>query len=287
MNLRFWSALRLHEWAFGLFLLITSVRLLAAGAYGLGLAFAGMATTVPLMVYAATRWSGLLTARVRLGLFPVWINLVYPLLGAAVVRLGLGPRDELLEKWDIALFGVTPAKALSGWNHSAVTDFLSACYLLFFPAVLAAFLVALRCPRNAGVRLFNGLVTIYAIGFFGYTLIPASGPHLAMAGEIPQPREGGMLTRLNAGLVLKGSNRVDVFPSLHTAVTVFLMGLLWLRCRPWFWLLLIPAAGLCSATLYLGYHYAVDLAAGLLLAACGLLLATNSLPSYEPTHPRV
>jgi membrane-associated phospholipid phosphatase len=147
--------------------------------------------------------------------------------------------------------------------------------MLFFPGVLAAFFVALLRPEPGGARLFDGLISLYGLGFLGYTLIPAAGPHLAMPEAFPAALTGGWLTRTNAALVASGSNRVDVFPSLHTAITVFLMGSLWPRHRRVFLSLLIPAAGLGMATLYLRYHYAVDLLAGLLLAAAALALNRN------------
>ena len=41
--------LRLHEWAFGLFLLITSCRLLVASGFSQAAVFVVMAATIPLM----------------------------------------------------------------------------------------------------------------------------------------------------------------------------------------------------------------------------------------------
>jgi len=81
---------------------------------------------------------------------------------------------------------------------------------------------------------------------------------------------------------------VDVFPSLHTAVTVFLMGWLWPRKRSLFFALLVPAAGICVSTIYLRYHYAVDVAAGLCLAGIGLWLSslTNKKHELDPRFQR-
>jgi len=277
--------LRLHEWAFGLFLLVTAVRLLlVVGASQSALEFAAMAVAVPLVAVVATRRPGPVSARVRLLLFPVWVNLAYFKLGGVVAALGPGLRDAELLGWDRMMLGETPAMWLGGWGRPLLTEFLSACYMLFFPAVLAAFVVALLRPETVGVRLFNGLITIYAIGFLGYTLVPAAGPYLAMAELLPPPPPGGYLTSINAGLVAAGSNHVDVFPSLHTAIAVFLIGTLWPRHRRWFGVLLVPTLGLCAATLYLRYHYAVDLAAGLILAGCGWLCSSLTNQSHEP-HP--
>jgi membrane-associated phospholipid phosphatase len=267
---------RPHEVIFGTFLLITAARLLAAGgAAGLCLAFLGMAATIPAMAMVATRRPSVTMERVRLALFPVLVNVVYWQLGPVVGHLGSNNWDAALLRADRIVLTDTPAVLLGAWTPPLLTDFLSGCYLLFFPAVLVAFFIALRRPAPDGARLFDGLISLYGIGFLGYTLIPAAGPHLAMPEAFPAALTGGWLTRTNAALVASGSNRVDVFPSLHTAITVFLMGSLWPRQRRVFFALLIPAAGLGAATLYLRYHYAVDLLAGLLLAAAALAFTRN------------
>ena len=267
---------RPHEVIFGGFLLVTAARLLAAGnAAGLCLAFAGMAASVVVMAKAATRWPSTTMSRVRLALFPVLVNVVYWQLGPVVAHLGSNNWDAALLRADRIVLTDTPAVLLGGWTTPPLTDFLSGCYMLFFPGVLAAFFIALLRPEPGGARLFDGLISLYGLGFLGYTLIPAAGPHLAMPEAFPAALTGGWLTDTNAALVASGSNRVDVFPSLHTAITVFLMGSLWPRHRRVFLALLIPAAGLGVATLYLRYHYAVDLLAGLLLAAAALALNRN------------
>jgi membrane-associated phospholipid phosphatase len=276
--------LRPHEVIFGAFLLITAGRLLAAGgAAGLCLGFAGMAAAIVVMAMIATNRTSLAMERVRLALFPVLVNVVYWQLGPVVKHLGSNNRDAALLRADRMLLTDTPAVLLGAWTPPLLTDFLSGCYLLFFPGVLAAFFVALLRPEPHGARLFDGLIGLYGIGFLGYTLIPAAGPHLAMPDAFPAALTGGWLTETNAALVASGSNRVDVFPSLHTAITMFLMGSLWPRRRRVFLALLLPAAGLLTATLYLRYHYAVDLLAGLLLAASALYLTRNP-DSHEP-HP--
>ncbi len=275
--------LRLHpfEWLFGSFLALTGVRLLAAGAWGMSAAFMLMVAAIILTALAATRWPTRAMARVRLALFPVLVNVIYCGLGAVMHQLPSDNWDAALLRMDRTLLGETPAVAWSPAIHPVVTEILSGCYLLFFPAVMAAFIAAILQPKPYGVKLFNGLIGMYALGFLGYTLVPAMGPHLAMPEAFTEPLTGGFLTRTNAALVLNGSNHVDVFPSLHTAITLFLMGWLWRHHRRLFPIFLLPAVGLCAATLYLRYHYAVDVAAGILLAGIGLRLARNSDTSHE------
>jgi len=278
-------ALRLHEWAFGLFLLITALRLLAHGALGVGLEFATMAASIPVVAALASRRDGWLWEKGRLLLLPLLIGLSYFRLGVVVESFGSDLQDEILLTMDRALFVETPAVMWVPWNHPLLTEFMSLCYFLFYPAMIVAYATGVLWKNSGGVPFFNGLIPIHAIGFLGYTLVPAAGPHLAFAALLPPPADGGWITELNAWVVT-GSNHVDVFPSLHTAVTVFLMAVLWREQRRWFHLLLIPATGLCLATLYLRYHYAVDVITGTALAALGLALmhlSSKRIPSPKST----
>jgi membrane-associated phospholipid phosphatase len=81
------------------------------------------------------------------------------------------------------------------------------------------------------------------------------------------PLSGGFLTRLNATIVAQGSSVYDVFPSLHVLVTCVLLNHDWRYVRRRFQVMVLPALGLLFSTIYLRYHYAVDLAAGFALFA--------------------
>ena len=169
----------------------------------------------------------------------------------------------------------------------AATELMSACYLLLMPYIL---LSCLRWWRRAPARLdlarrfHAGLLTLYAAGFLGYLLVPAAGPYLAMPDAFDAPLRGGWLTALNDAVVRAGSTRVDVFPSLHVAVSAYLLGfdarVEPARARRW----ALPVAGLWLSTLYLRYHYGVDVVAGLALAATALTLALRRHASPAPSH---
>lgn len=278
--------LHLHEILFGAFLLATAGRLVAAESWSLGMGFVGMAAGIGIAAAASERWPAVAMMRMRLLVLPVLVNVVYCLLGTVVAQLQSANCDAGLLRADRWLLGETPAVWCGTFIHPLLTDFLSGCYLLFLPSVLAAFVVTLARPAPSGVRFFNGLFGVYALGFLGYTLVPAAGPHLATPHAFAVPLEGGWLTRANALMVGGGSNHVDVFPSLHTAVTVFLMGWLWSRNRRLFLACLLPAAGICISTVYLRYHYAIDVAAGVVLAGIGLWLSNLTQQPHE-LDPRI
>jgi membrane-associated phospholipid phosphatase len=127
-----------------------------------------------------------------------------------------------------------------------------------------------RRDLETAKKLFAGLFTIYGIGFLGYTLLPAGGPWVALAERYQGPLAGGPLTRLHDWIVVNGTNGVDVFPSLHCALTAFALFFDRVhhpsRYRRW----LFPIALLWASTIYLRYHYAVDVLAGFALAVAAL-----------------
>jgi len=71
-------------------------------------------------------------------------------------------------------------------------------------------------------------------------------------------------------LLLKMEGRIpDAFPSGHALIAMIVLVLSWRLHRRVFWWLLPFASGLILATMYLRYHYVVDvLAAALLLPMC-------------------
>jgi membrane-associated phospholipid phosphatase len=118
-----------------------------------------------------------------------------------------------------------------------------------------------------------GLFTLYGIGFLSYTLVPAGGPHRWMTFDVPLAGIfvlPAMLDTVNAG-----SNGVDVFPSLHLAVSLYLLVFDWWHARPRFWIALVPCILLWLSTVLLRFHYFVDLIGGMLLAILGLMAAVN------------
>ena len=69
-------------------------------------------------------------------------------------------------------------------------------------------------------------------------------------------------------IVKDGVTGMDVFPSLHTALPLFITAFLWRDGRRLAAILLAPVSlGIVVSTVFLRYHYGVDVLAGMLLAA--------------------
>jgi membrane-associated phospholipid phosphatase len=181
--------------------------------------------------------------------------------------LGLPLRDGALLALDRALFGETPAVALAHVASSSLTNALSGCYLSYQVYLHAALAWALLGGLEAARRLYRLLFSLFAAGLVGYLLVPAVGPGQAFPTLFPAPLQGGALAGANAWVVSHGSSAYDVFPSLHIAITGALLAHD-ARSVVWRFRAMLPIVlGLALSTLYLRYHYAVDLVAGGALAA--------------------
>ena len=216
--------------------------------------------------------------RVRLGAYLLFMNVAYARLAHVVTAVygSLVSRDGWLQRADTALFGRPLPLYLERWTHPLLSDALSACYFLLFPYIVISVVRRLyEMPeRSREARgFFAGLFTVYGIGLLGYLALPAAGAYLTMPGAFSHAVSGGWMTRFNEAVVRTGSNRVDVFPSLHVAVSTFILAFD-RRYAPWrFRAYLIPAIGLWVSTVYLRFHYGVDVVSGFALAAFGLWVA--------------
>jgi hypothetical protein len=203
--------------------------------------------------------------RIRLLYYPIAMNLPYVHLGKALTKVNASLCDAQLQSIDTLLVGTNLSLRIQPWVHPVLTDILSLSYMIFIPYLWLSLFVYWVGDLVVLKRFYAGLFTIYGIGFLGYSLVPAAGPYLAMAPQFRVPLEGTWLTEANAAMVWIGSNRVDVFPSLHCAASAFMLSFDH-RHKPWrYQLYLLPCLGLWLATIYLRYHYVVDCLCGFAL----------------------
>lgn len=121
-------------------------------------------------------------------------------------------------------------------------------------------------------RLMVGLIIIYIGGFMGYMICPAAGPRYAFPQEWTW-LNGGTWFHFTNWVVSHMGAKLDVFPSLHAAIAIFLF--LWLaEYHPWqvFWGLPMTL-GIWASTIFLGFHYFPDLVSGAFLGAGAFFLA--------------
>lgn len=184
-----------------------------------------------------------------------------------------------LMAWDRALFGTPPTILLERLLHPLAVEALQLCYASFYalPVILGVVLYTRR-PREEyreGVAL---VILAFLSSYLGYFLFPARSPyfhdaalgHTRLWGIDPATRGYGFVMPIRLALESLELDMRDCFPSGHTEVTLVTLACAWRFHRATFWALFAPATGLLFSTLYLRYHYAVDVLAGAALA--GLVL---------------
>jgi membrane-associated phospholipid phosphatase len=273
-----------HEIVFGAFLLITWIRLVAAAGFLTvpALGFLSFLVASGVVIAWAKANPSPLRWRIRLLFYPSVMGLAFYLLTPAMKLLAVPKADALLNGWDTALFGTNLSVAWQGFSPPLFTDLMMAGYLFYFLYLVGG--PATYCVRDLPKfrLLMVGLFTVHGLGFLGYTIWPAGGPHVHLSFD--QPLIGGRFTRLMAPVVITGSNGVDVFPSLHLAVSLYLLGFDWRFDRRRFWWVFAPCVTLWVSTIYLRYHYFVDLLAGAILAAVGWSVATWWARTKQTEH---
>lgn len=204
------------------------------------------------------------------GCLALGMNVSYQAMAGAVPAVRSGRYDGYLMAIDRSLLGQTPSMLMEKLATPWLTDLMSLCYILFMPLLLFSLLRYFFRRRELLGEFYTGLFTVYGLGFLGYLAVPAAGPWLAYPDLFTVQLDGGLITEINRTMVVQGSNRVDVWPSLHCAVSLFILGFAWRHHRIEFWALLLPVIGLWMSTFYLRYHYLIDVLCGFMLAAFAL-----------------
>ena len=196
----------------------------------------------------------------------LFIVLIYESLGDLIQHLH-PDIDQTLIRIDHFLFGVHPTVWMERWIVPWLTDLLSLAYLsyYFLPVVLIAILYF---KKNPGLYPAIFVLSLgYYLSFIGYILFPAVGPRYAMTSFYTIPLEGSFITDwVRDGLNAIEHNKRDCMPSGHTQIALTVLYLAYRYERAAFYLFFPFVCGLVLSTVYLRYHYVIDLAAGTALA---------------------
>lgn len=176
--------------------------------------------------------------------------------------------DHALIQIDFFIFGVHPTLWMEQWIVSWFTDIMSLAYLsyYFIPVVFAVVLYLkgrmVEFERSIFVLAFG-----YYISFIGYILFPAIGPRYAMAHLYSIPLEGSFITDfVRDTLNALEHNKRDVMPSGHTQIVLMVLFMAYRYEKVLFYVFLPIICGLILSTVYLRYHYIIDLMVGMALA---------------------
>jgi membrane-associated phospholipid phosphatase len=181
-----------------------------------------------------------------------------------------------IDKW---LFGVNPTQWMAQFAHPILTEILQISYFSYY---ILFIMLGVELYKRYPIEEFDHGAFLVVYGFYlsylGYFLLPAVGPRFilhdfyAINKELP----GILLTSamrdfINAGESISFNipNAIeyvqrDVFPSGHTQLTLIVIYLnhrYRLKAR---WVATVLASLLIIGTIYLRYHYVIDIIGGLI-----------------------
>ncbi|MEO8563640.1 MAG: phosphatase PAP2 family protein [bacterium] len=198
------------------------------------------------------------------------VPLLYVELRWIIPAIGVAHRDATVVAWERMLFPSNPSATLATRFHSvALSEALHLSYALYYAIVgippMVLFFTGARRKLEATTL---ALVIVYAICFLAYPLFPVDGPRF-LHGAAPAP--DGPVRRYVLALLERGSSRGTAFPSSHVAASVVAALCALQHQRKLGVVIAIVAVGLTIATVYGGFHYAVDALAGLVLGTAAWL----------------
>jgi membrane-associated phospholipid phosphatase len=198
-----------------------------------------------------------------------------------------GDFDKILILADRWLFGVSPSIFLMRIANPFLTELLQIVYTSFYilPIVLAGSLYLQGKKEAADYTIFS-VVFGFFVSYVGYFMLPAVGPRFTLhnftATETELP--GLLLTGFLREIVNSGESiprgtinpaafvQRDVFPSGHTMMTLIVIYLSFRYRDRTRYFLMVTGALLIFATVYLRYHYAIDVIAGAFFMVSSLLI---------------
>ncbi len=194
-----------------------------------------------------------------------------------------GDYDHALMAADRFLFGVDPTLWLERALWPPLVEWSQWVYTSFF--FIPVSLGVLLCLKRR-VDQYEEAIGAATIGFYtsylGYFFIPAIGPRYYVPQATRIEDHGLWFTQsLRESLDSLELCMRDCFPSGHVEVTLIVLFFAWRFHRTAFWFLLPVGLTMVFATVYLRYHYVIDVIAGAVLAAIVIPAASACYRRWE------
>jgi membrane-associated phospholipid phosphatase len=212
------------------------------------------------------------------------------------MSMGVNDWDWLFIEIDRFMFGVDPTIWFSHLINPVLTEIMQIAYASYFFIMLALGLeLYLKKEYDRFYFAVFAVVFGFVLSYFGYMLFPAVGPRFTlhdfnmMNKELPGVWSAEWIRDfLNAGesIPRNAVNAItiaqrDVFPSGHTQMTLITIILAFryhAKCR---YVITFFGALLIMSTIYLRYHYVVDIIGGIIFVWLTLWLAPKVIRWWD------
>ncbi|HET9532587.1 MAG TPA: phosphatase PAP2 family protein, partial [Blastocatellia bacterium] len=226
-------------------------------------------------------WAGARVWRFIRGWYPVaLVPVTFKELTLLIPLIHPRDYDWELARIDYWMFGAHPTVWLERVTWPALTELFQISYTTYYflPMVLGGVLWSKGWFERFHFFVFVAVLGYY-LSYLGYIAVPAIGPRFILADEQSFPLRGVFLFQFIRETLdrAEGITR-DCFPSGHTELTLLVLYYARRYHRRTFWLSLPAGSALIISTVYLRYHYVIDVIAGALLALAVIVVAK---PAYR------
>jgi len=171
--------------------------------------------------------------------------------------------DDTVISWEQALFDAQPARVWAGrWPIRLASETLHLAYLSYYPLIFSV-PVVLWWRRRADdfTEAMFALMLTFIACFTCYLFFPVAGPRYLWLQPVGVPE--GPVRAATTWLLEARSSRGTAFPSSHVAVatTQAVLAFRYFGWRGAF--IAVLALGLSAGAVYGGFHYAIDVLAGI------------------------
>lgn len=195
--------------------------------------------------------------------------------------------DVTLAAWDFAIFGVHPTQWIGRFAHPALTEYFQIWYNFFQLMLIVPAIGFYIKGRMREFRIYSMMLLLgFYISYLLYFIMPAIGPRFQVHDfyTIDQELPGLLLTQPFRDFINAGNNITpdmknpydvvnrDCMPSGHTMLSMLGILMAWRFRSRWRWFITIGGVSVIISTIYLRYHYVVDVIAGTTLALILFLL---------------
>jgi hypothetical protein len=181
--------------------------------------------------------------------------------------------DADIFAFDLRVFHVEPSLAWDRFVTPVTTEWFAFFYFGYF-FLLSAHVLGIMLASKDAFRLAHfamGIFLVFCTGHLVYMLVPGYGPYAYLASQFNHELTGGPFWHAVQATVHAGGAQKDIFPSLHTACPTYFAFYSYRHRKvapykyTWVFVTFCATQIIC-ATMFLRWHYLVDIFAGVTLA---------------------
>jgi membrane-associated phospholipid phosphatase len=193
-------------------------------------------------------------------------------------------QDGWFIRLDQAIFGCQPSlEFMARLPYLPVSEVFYFAYFSYYIMIIGCGLALYRQCRAHFMHYISLVSFVFYICFLTYIFLPVVGPRIfyrelgdfelaatlrpAVVPDFPAAVQAGPFYQIMALIYHHFETPGAAFPSSHVAIALTTLYFSFKYLRRIRWVHAVMATLLCLATVYCRYHYAVDIAGGVLTAA--------------------